>query len=126
MLFIMLTVSACNNAAGTYVWNADTTKDQGDTTTIDWVLKLEGSGKYTLTQVLTSDFKDTSAPPPMETPIEAGTWTLDGDKVTLKPKTVAELANAVEQALGQDPNDAEVGTLNDGGITMGDAKYLKQ
>jgi hypothetical protein len=130
LALVVLTVlsgAACGTAAGTYVSNQETTKDENGTTKLDWVLKLEPSGKYTLTQLMTDEWTNGDGPPPYEMAIDEGTWTLDGDRVILKPTSVAELPDKLSRLLGDDPKKERVGTLSGDVISFGDSeKYVRQ
>jgi hypothetical protein len=126
LVLAMVAASGCNKAAGTYISREETTKDKLATTYLDEVLKLDASGKYTETQVITSHFTEVADPPPDKMFIAEGTWTLDGDQVTFKPDTVGKFPSDVAGAMGTDPKAAQVGTLSSGVITIGNARYVKQ
>jgi hypothetical protein len=120
---LLTAASACGGVAGTYKTNVASAKD--GSATQDEFLKLDASGKYSITQVLNNEVngeQDT----PLKMFIEAGTWTLDGDALTLKPTSNGDVAGELKGILGEDPMAATEGTLRGDTITIGDAKYVKQ
>jgi hypothetical protein len=121
-----LTTSACRGVAGTYRSSLEAYKDKNGTSTIDWFLELDDSGRYSMKQVSTSSFDEANDIPPLEMFIEAGTWTLDGDELALKPKNNGEFPAELKSTLGEDPMAVTKGTLRGDTITLGDMKFAKE